>query len=106
QLGFSFCLVPPAALLSASYVQMQRVPAGLSTDDVLSLRLTLTRQKYPDGASHARYADAVLETLSTGPGVSSVGIVNDLPFAGNQMSFAIATDGADAPSGPPPRATV
>jgi putative ABC transport system permease protein len=106
QIAVSFVLVTAALLVGASYVQMQRVAAGFSTDDVLSVRLTLARQKYPDGAAHSRFADAVVDALSTAPGVTSAGVVNDLPFAGNQMSFAIAADDLSSASEPPPRATV
>ena len=106
QIAVSFVLVAAALLVGASYVQMQRVSPGLSTEDVLSLRITLARQKYPDSAAHARFADAIVDALSTTPGVTSVGVINDLPFAGNQMSFAIAADDVGSTGGPPPRATV
>ena len=106
QIAVSFVLVTAALLLGASYLQMQRVPSGFSTDDVLSLRLTLARQKYPDGAAHTRFADALADALASAPGVTSAGVVNDLPFAGNQMSFAIAADDLLTKPGPPPRATV
>ena len=106
QVALSFVLVTAALLLGASYVEMQRIATGFSSADVLSLQVTLPRQKYADSAAHARFADAVTEALSTAPGVLSVGVVNDLPFAGNQMSFAIARDGVGSDAGPPPRATV
>lgn len=106
QVAASFVLVTAALLLGASYVHMQRVTTGFNTDDVVSLRITLPRQQYADSAAHARFADAVIEALSATPGVTAAGVVNDLPFAGNQMSFAIARDGVAVDSGPPPRATV
>jgi putative ABC transport system permease protein len=106
QIAVSFVLVTAALLLGASYAQIERVTAGFNTDDVLSLRITLPRQQYADGAAHARFADAVVEAVSATPGVTAAGVVNDLPFAGNQMSFAVAREGIAAEPGPPPRATV
>jgi putative ABC transport system permease protein len=105
QIALSFMLVAGALLLAGSYLRLQQVPAGLDSDDVTSMRLTLPRQKYPDSAAHVRFVDAVLEQLSEIPTVRSVGVINDLPFAGNQMSFAVATDPANE-EGTPPRATV
>jgi predicted permease len=106
QIALSFVLVTAALLLAGSYLRLQQVPAGFDTSDVLSLRLTLPRQKYPDNAAHVRFVDAVVRELSSVPGVSSVGIVNDLPLAGNQMSFALVTDTSGLPSAAPPRVTV
>jgi putative ABC transport system permease protein len=106
QIALSFVLVTAALLLVASYMRLQQVPAGFDTADVLSVRLTLARQKYPDNAAHVRFADAVVSELSEAPGVSSVGVVNDLPLAGNQMSFAIETEDVAPPSGTPPRVIV
>jgi MacB-like periplasmic core domain len=41
----------------------------------------------------------VLEQIAAAPGVASAGVVSDLPLAGNQLTFAVLTDGdaADRP---------
>ena len=93
-------------LLAASYVRLQQVPAGFDASDVLSLRVNLPRQKYPDNAAHVRFAETVTSEIASLPGVAAAGVIHDLPLAGNQMSFAIRVDGRDALAGPPPRVTV
>lgn len=106
QMAFSFVIVTAALLLAASYVRLQRVPVGFDATDVLSMKLTLPRQKYPDNAAHVRVVEAITTELRAVPGVSAAGAIHDLPLAGNQMSFAIAFEGRDASAGPPVRATV
>jgi predicted permease len=99
QMALAFVLVTAALLLASSYFRLQRVPAGFDTADVLSLRVTLPRAKYPDNAAHVRFADAAVNEISSVPGVAAVGVVNDLPLAGNQMSFALTTE--DQPQSSP-----
>jgi hypothetical protein len=106
QIAVSFVLVASSLLLAGSYLRLQQIPLGFDGDDVLSLRVTLPRAKYPDNASHARFADAVVRELATVPGVASAGVVNDLPLAGNQMSFAITWEARIDDGRSPPKATV
>src|SRR5712691_10957005 len=70
------CGLAPAWLLSR-----------IDLRDVLTVRLSLSTDSYPDRASVVRLVDKFLPRLTNIPGVESVGIVSLLPLGGGHSSI-------------------
>jgi putative ABC transport system permease protein len=98
QVALAFILLAAASMVGGSYAAAARMDAGFDTPDTLTFQLTLSRSRYPDTAAHVRFAERVLAEVSTIPGVSSAGIVSDLPFVGNALHFRVGADGASPDS--------
>jgi putative ABC transport system permease protein len=93
QVAFALMLAAGALFVGRAYVATSRIDPGFEVSDTVTMQLTLPRTRYPNSAAHARFADRVLEQVATAPGVASAGIVSDLPLVGNQLTFAVFTDG-------------
>jgi len=99
QIAFALMLAASALFVGRAYAATSRIDPGFDVSDTVTMELTLPRTRYPNGAAHARFVDQVLEQIAAAPGVTSAGVVSDLPFVGNQLTFAVVTDGdaADRP---------
>ena len=102
QVAFALVLVSGAFLVARSYITLFRIAPGFDVADTLTMKLTLPKGRYADSAAHAWFVDRLLEEISAHPGVTSAGVVSDLPFVGNQMKFAVRVDATIAaqPGGP------
>jgi predicted permease len=98
QVALAFVLLAAASMVGGSYAAAARMDAGFDTSNTLTFQLTLPRHRYADTAAHARFAERVLAEVSTIPGVTSAGIVSDLPFVGNALHFRVGADGASPDS--------
>ena len=84
-------LLVGAGLLIRSLIQLQNTPPGFDAQNVLTMGVNLSREKYstPEKASNFFYE---LENRIAGlPGVESVGLVTELPLSGqpNDMPFTV-----------------
>lgn len=92
QVAFALVLVSGAFLVARSYLTLFRIAPGFDVADTLTMTLTLPKSRYANGAAHVRFVDRLVEEVSTRAGVTSVGVVSDLPFVGNQMTFMVRAD--------------
>jgi predicted permease len=69
---------------------------------VLSATIDLPRNRYPDDASRAQFYQRLLEAVRALPGVASAGLVNNLPFSGNDGSASYLIEGRDIHAGTTP----
>src|ERR1051325_261032 len=95
QIALAVVLLPGAGLIVKSFKQLQAVDAGIQGDHLLTAGVSLSFGDYPNGSPKRTqlFRDAV-ETLSTLPGVTSVGAISHLPLGGRTMKlpFSIAGD--------------
>jgi putative ABC transport system permease protein len=84
-------LLIAAGLLVRSLVALQEVDPGFDPNNVLTLRIDLSRQKYDTPEKKANFFEQ-LETRAAGlGGVEAVGLITELPLSGqlNDMPFTV-----------------
>jgi putative ABC transport system permease protein len=99
QVAVSLILLTFAGLLLRSLWNLERAPTGMSTENVLTETVALAEYRYPQTAQQVAFLTALKSRLRGIPGVTSVGISDSLPPAG-QMRSTILT--AVEPEGRPP----
>jgi predicted permease len=88
QVGLATMLLVGAALLLQGLVRLQQVPLGFEPDNVLTARLSLTRDEYPDAERVGQFYDRLVNALQTSGQMRSVGLATSAPFApGVRASF-------------------
>ena len=95
QIALAVVLLTGAGLIVKSFKRLQAVDAGIQGDHLLTAGVSLSFGDYPNGSPKRTqlFRDAS-ETLSTLPGVTSVGAISHLPLGGRTMKlpFSIAGD--------------
>lgn len=99
ELAMSVILLMGAGLLIRSFAQLQRVPPGFASDNVLTFELSLVGPKYPNGPVALEAFRQVWERLDNLPGVVSSGGVSTLPLSGFQAWGPITIEGYVPPGG-------
>ena len=80
-----------AGLLVRSLIALQRVDPGFDSNNVLTLRLDLPREKYEGAGRKAKFFEQLETRISSLPGVQSVGLITELPMSGqlNDLPFTV-----------------
>lgn len=78
EIALSVVLLLGAGLLMRTFVNIHAVDAGFEPRGVLTMRLTLPRERYPGEAAGA-FFDRLVERLSGVPGVQSVSTATQFP---------------------------
>jgi putative ABC transport system permease protein len=81
ELALSVVLLLGAGLLMRSFLNIQRVDRGFDPRGVLTMRLTLPRDKYPGDAAGA-FFDRLSEQVAALPGVRAVAAASQFPPLG------------------------
>ena len=107
QIALCVVLLMGAGLFMRTFVNIQRVDVGFEPRDVLTMRLTLPRERYPGDAAGA-FFDNLVQRLGSLPDVRSVAAASQFPPMGvfdTQFSLDQATGpatGFPARSSPSP----
>jgi putative ABC transport system permease protein len=83
EVALSVVLLVGAGLLIRSFLALQRVDPGYDASDVLTFELSMPFGKYPSGASRLAFFRDLRGRLEALPGVTSVGLVSQLPLTGS-----------------------
>ena len=86
QVALALVLLASAGLFLRSFAQLTRENPGFDSHGVLTVRLSLSTDGYPDRASVVRLVDKFLPRLASIPGVKSAGVVSLLPLGGGHSS--------------------
>jgi predicted permease len=98
QTAIALALLVGAGLLVRSLAELQRVPAGFRTRDVLAAQVQLPRSRYGDDAARARFVAGVLTRVAAGPGVLAAGGISELPLSGLGNSSSLRVEGHPVPA--------
>jgi putative ABC transport system permease protein len=79
ELALAVMLLIGAGLLVKSFWRLQRVDPGVNTERVLTMRLALRGQRYPDAQQVVAFYPRLLERVQALSGVSSAALSNCLP---------------------------
>ncbi len=83
ELAVSCGLLIAAGLMIKSVVQLRTVPMPFAIENVLTARVDLPRNDYPDSAASVRFFEQLLPRLRAVPGVEAATLSDGLPAAGN-----------------------
>lgn len=81
QIAVSFVLLIGAGLMLHSFVRLQRVDPGFSTERLLSLRISPNFSRYSTGPQLAALSDSILRRIRSVGGVESASLASSFPFS-------------------------
>jgi predicted permease len=99
ELSISVVVLIMAGLLLRSFILLQRVDPGFKPNNVLTVELTLSGDKYKDPKVVRAACRQFLDNLEHLPGVTSAGGVSSLPFSGMLAWGPITVEGRVLPPG-------
>jgi predicted permease len=82
QIALALILLAGAGLLGLSLERVMAISPGFQPNHVLSGQILLPWADYPE-AGRMRFVESLVDKLDQLPGVSSAGVVNNVPFSGN-----------------------
>lgn len=90
--ALAFVLLVGAGLLINSFLKLRAVDPGLQPDNVLTMNITLPRQKYSQPEQVIAFHRQLLEQVEAVPGVDHAGTVTALPYGGSTNGFGYTID--------------
>ena len=99
QIALSFVLLATASVLGLSLKRLMAVSPGFQADHVLTGRITLPWKNYRDENARLAFVERLLESLARVPGITSAGVINNIPLSGNTMMSALTVQGYTPPAG-------
>ena len=97
EIALALLLLVGSALLIQSFTHLVGVDKGFDTDRVLTMRVALAASAYPDLEQRQDFFARAVDTISTLPGVETVGIVNMLPLTNNNFRIGLEIEGLPEP---------
>jgi putative ABC transport system permease protein len=82
EIALAVVLLASAGLLIRSFIRLQQVDRGFTTDNVLTMVIRLPEARYPQDPQLVQFFSQALERVRQLPAVRSAGIVNFLPLYG------------------------
>jgi len=80
EVGLSLILLVMAGLMIRSFAKLTNIDPGMSTSNVMSMRINRSPAKSKDGSQNAVFFQSVIDRVKTLPGVESVGVASHMPF--------------------------
>jgi predicted permease len=93
QIAFAFVLLAGAGLLGLSLKRAMAVSPGFRPDHILIGQISLPLKNYPDWPHHLTFIERLLDGIRSQPGVSAAGVINNVPFSGNNQKSAFVVQG-------------
>jgi predicted permease len=93
QVALAFVLLAGGGLLGLSLKHVMAINPGFPPDHTLTGRIALPWKSYPDWPQRLAFMDRLLEDVRRQPGISAFGIINNIPFSGDNSKTAFAVKG-------------
>jgi predicted permease len=103
QIALAFVLLSGAVLLGLSLERAMLVSPGFRPDHVLTGQISLPWSAYTNWPARLAFNTALLKEMARQPGVSAVGLVNNVPLSGNSGKSAATVKGHVLRPGESPR---
>jgi predicted permease len=87
ELALALMLLIGAGLLLKSFTRLLQVQPGFEPQNLLTMKLSVVGQKYRDDANILRFLDEIMRRIKAVPGVTSAGLVNQIPLGGNKDMY-------------------
>ena len=101
EVGLSVALLVSAGLLLRSFWRLQDVNPGFKSDHLLTMRINLPRNRYPQNPQAWGFYKRFMEEVGALPGVESVGVTSGLPMSGGGTAGEVRIEGKPATDGSP-----
>jgi putative ABC transport system permease protein len=79
EVALSMMLLIGAGLLIRSFMELLQVSPGFETRNILTARLDLPKFSYPEATRQASFYTQAMERINALPGVTAVGVIDELP---------------------------
>ena len=99
EVGLSVALLVSAGLLLRSFWRLQDVSPGFKPDHLLTMRVNLPRNRYPENPRAWGFYKRFLEEVGALPGVESVAVSSGLPMSGGGTAGEVRVEGRPAADG-------
>lgn len=93
EVSLSLLLLVGAGLMVKSFLLLQRTSPGFNPKNLLTARVFLNTDDFPEAQQKAAFFHQALQQLATIPGVQSVGATTALPLSGSSNSFRFSVAG-------------
>ncbi|HEU4796420.1 MAG TPA: FtsX-like permease family protein, partial [Pyrinomonadaceae bacterium] len=80
EVGLSVILLVMAGLMIRSFAKLTNIDPGMSTANVMTMRINRSPAKSKDGAQNAIFFQNVIDRVKTLPGIESAGVASHMPF--------------------------
>jgi putative ABC transport system permease protein len=94
EVALALLLSVGAGLMIKSFMRLQQVSPGFEPNNLLTMNISLPRQKYKEPQQTNAFFDQLAEHIKTLPGVKSVGGIDPLPFSNSNVSTGFVIEGA------------
>ena len=98
QLALCIVLLVGAALLTRSFLRIQREQIGFQPDHLITAELRLPITKYANDTAMAQFADQALARIRAIPGVRSAALLGSVPLSGNWGATTYLPEGQSPPA--------
>jgi len=98
EVALSLILLVGAGLMIKSFVQLTNVPPGFEARNVLTGRISLTRDVYDKPEECVLYVNQTLAKLKALPGVEAASFVAPMPFSGSNVGSDFRIEGRPEPA--------
>lgn len=88
QIALAFVLLSGAGLLGLSLKRAMAVSPGFHPDHVLTGQISLVGNKYPAASAGLAFTERLVDELGHQPGFKAAGVVNNVPFSGQNGKSA------------------
>ncbi len=95
QLALVVVLLTGAGLLLRTFITLQRVELGFTTEKLLTFNVQLAGAKYPRGSQEVEFFETLLERLRAIPGVQGAGTISTMMLSSTPNSAGIAAEGRE-----------
>jgi putative ABC transport system permease protein len=91
EVTIAFVLLAGAGLFLNSFIRLKQVPLGFDPDGRVTMRLSLTGDRYQDPRERHRFSEQLVEQVKALPGVTGAASATDVPLgSGPVVRFAAA----------------
>jgi len=96
EVALALLLLVGAGLMIKSFVRLQQVSPGFEPKNLLTMNISLPRQKYREPQQANVFFEQLLQRVRTMPGVESVGGIDPLPLSDSNVTTGFVVEGAPA----------
>jgi putative ABC transport system permease protein len=80
EVSLSLILLVMAGLMIRSFAKLTNIDPGMSTSNVMTMRINRSPAKSKEGTQNAIFFQSVIERVKTLPGIESAGVASHMPF--------------------------
>jgi putative ABC transport system permease protein len=97
EVAVSLILLIGAGLLINSFLRLRSVDPGFRSDNLLTMKIALAKQKYPDQTQRSAFYTELLRRVEALPGVRAAAVTNWIPLVRQGDSVGVTIEGRPAP---------